>query len=96
MAHHCVVIIFVIQLQDFNKVMESSLVLRILACLVHWEHIGFFKHLLSLLSCSSNLFNSLQSWVQVAGTNKIPGIECVNISISLEVVHIEGELDGVN
>merc|ERR1719205_463593 len=95
-ANHGVVVIFVIKLQDFNKVMEASLVLGVLACLVHGEDISLGEHLLSLLALSSNLIDSLEGWVQVASTDKISGIEGINIAISLEVVDIEGKFNCVD
>ena len=38
-AQHRVVLVLVVQLQDLNKVVEASLVLGVLARLVHGEHI---------------------------------------------------------
>merc|ERR1712024_90780 len=95
-SNHGVVIIFVIKLQDFNKVVESTLVLGVLACLVHGEDISLGEHLLSLLGLSSNLIDGLEGWVQVASTDKISGIEGINIAISLEVVDIEGKFNCVD
>merc|ERR1712001_734313 len=95
-SNHGVVVIFVIKLQDFNKVVEATLVLGVLACLVHGEDISLGEHLLSLLALSSNLIDGLEGWVKVASTDKISGIEGINIAISLEVVDIEGKFDCVN
>merc|ERR1712119_195045 len=82
-ANHGVVVIFIIELQDFNKVMETTLVLGVLARFVHGEDISLGEHLLSLLSLSSNLIDSLESWVQVTCTDQVPGIEGINIAITL-------------
>ena len=38
-AQHRVVLVLVVQLQDLNEVVEASLVLGVLARLVHGEHI---------------------------------------------------------
>merc|ERR1712142_1051074 len=65
-SNHGVVVIFVIKLQDFNEVVESTLVLGVLACLVHGEDISLGEHLLALLGLTSDLFNGLEGWVQVA------------------------------
>merc|ERR1712098_746714 len=73
-SNHGVVVIFVIELQDFNEVVESPLVLGVLACLVHGEDISLGEHLLSLLRLSSNLLNSLEGGVQVAGTDEVTSI----------------------
>merc|ERR1712029_194913 len=57
---------FVIELQDLNEVMETSLVLGVLAGLVHGEDISLAEHLLSLLGGSSDLGDGLEGGVQVA------------------------------
>merc|ERR1712178_153313 len=93
---HGVVVIFVIKLQDLNKVVESSLVLAVLAGLVHGEDLSLGQHLLSLLLSSSNLSDGLEGWVQVTGSDQISSIEGINLAISLEVIDIKGEFDGVN
>ena len=93
---HGVVVIFVVQLQDLNEVVESSLVLGVLAGLVHGEDISLGEHLLSLLLSSSNLSDGLEGGVEVAGSDEVTSVEGVNLAISLEVIDIEGEVDGVN
>merc|ERR1719431_700323 len=93
---HSVVLIFVIKLQNFNEVMESTLVLGVFASLVHGEDISLGKHLLSLLSLTSNLLDGLEGWVQVASTDEISGIEGINFAVSLEVIDIEGKFDGID
>merc|ERR1712077_59596 len=95
-SDHGVVIVFVIKLQDFNEVMEASLVLGVLACLVHGEDFSLGKGLLSLLGLTSNFLNGSEGGVQVAGTDEISGIEGINLSISLEVIDIEGKLNCVD
>jgi len=93
-SNHGVVVIFVIKLQDFNEVVESTLVLGVLACLVHGEDISLGKDLLALFSLASDLSDGLEGWVQVAGTDEVSGVEGINIAISLEVIDIESKFDG--
>ena len=93
-AKHGVVVVFVVQLQDLNKVVESTLVLGLLGGLVHGEAVILAQGLLALLSLASDLGNGLQGGVQVAGSHQITGIEGVNLAISLEVIDVEGEVDG--
>ena len=93
-AKHGVVVVFVVQLQDLNKVVESTLVLGLLGGLVHGEAVILAQGLLALLSLASDLGNGLQGGVKVAGSHQIAGIEGVNLAISLEVIDIEGEVDG--
>merc|ERR1719318_2322136 len=95
-SNHRIVIIFVIELKDFNKVMESPLVLGILACLVHWVNLSFGECLLPLLCLSSNLINSLECWVQVTGTDEVTRIEGINSAISLEVIDVKSKLNCIN
>merc|ERR1719464_563153 len=91
-----VVGIFVVQLQDLNEVVEASLVLGVLAGLVHGEDIGLGQELLSLGDSTSDLLDGLQGWVQVAGTDEVAGVEGINLAVSLEVVDVKGEVDGIN
>merc|ERR1712156_841392 len=83
---HSVVLVFVVELKDFNKVVESTLVLGVLACLVHGEDVSLGEHLLTLLGLSTDLLNSLEGWVEVASTDEVTGIEGIDLAISLEVV----------
>ena len=76
--------------------MESSLVLGILACLVHWVDVIQVKHLRTLLGLSSNLSDGLQGWIQITGTQKVTSIEGINSSISLEVIDIKSKFNCIN
>merc|ERR1712020_368756 len=91
-----VVGIFVVQLQDLNEVVEATLVHGVLAGLVHGEDIGLGKELLSLGDSTTDLLDGLQGWVEVAGTDKVANIEGINLAISLEVIDVKGEVDGIN
>ena len=95
-GQHGVVVIFVVELQDLNEVVEASLVLGVLALLVHGEDIGLGQELLSLAASTSDLLDGLQGGVQVAGTDEVAGVEGINLAVSLEVVDVKGEVDGVN
>merc|ERR1712020_541167 len=91
-----VVGIFVVQLQDLNEVVEATLVLGVLACLVHGEDIGLGEELGALLDTTTDLLDGLEGGVQVAGADEVAGVEGVNLAISLEVIDVKGEVDGVN
>merc|ERR1719499_2261127 len=73
--------------------MESTLVLGVLAGFVHGEDVSLGEHLLALLGLSTDLLNSLEGWVEVASTDEVTSIEGINLTISLEVIDIEGEFD---
>ena len=94
MAQHGVVVVLVVQLQDLDKVVESTLVLGLLAGLVHGEDIGLGEHLLALLLLAANLLDGLEGGVQVAGAEQVAGIVGVDLAVTLEVIDIEGEIDG--
>jgi len=96
MGQHSVIIIFVVQLQDLNKVVEATLVLGVLGSLVGGVALGLGEDLLALLGLTADLGNGLEGGVQVAGTDEITQVESINLTISLEVIDIEGEFNGVN
>ena len=94
MGQHSVIIIFVVQLQDLNKVVEATLVLGVLGSLVGGVALGLGEDLLALLGLTADLGNGLEGGVQVAGTDEITQVESINLTISLEVIDIEGEFNG--
>merc|ERR1712176_1099415 len=94
--HDGVVVIFVVELHDLNEVMEASLVLGILAGLEHGEDVSLGEHFLSLLCGSTDVSDGLEGGVDVAGPHEVTSVESINLAISLEVVDVEGELQGVN
>jgi len=96
MGQHGVVIVFVVQLQDLNKVVEATLVLGVLAGLVHGEDIGLGEELLALGDSTTDLLDGLQGGVQVAGADKVADVEGIDLAVSLEVIDVKGEVDGIN
>ena len=93
-AHHGVVVIFIIKLQDLHKVVKTTLVLRVLAGFVHGEHVCLLQLFLSLLGLAADLGDGLQGGVEVAGADEVSGVEGVDIAVTLEVINIESEFDG--
>jgi hypothetical protein len=91
-----VVGIFVVQLQDLNEVVEATLVLGVLAGLVHGEDIGLGEELLALGDSTADLLDGLQGGVQVAGADEVANVEGVDLAVSLEVIDVKGEVDGIN
>ena len=89
-----VVGIFVVQLKDLNEVVEATLVLGVLARLVHGEDIGLGEELCALLHTTTDLLDGLEGGVQVAGADKVANVEGINLAISLEVIDVKGEVDG--
>ena len=95
-SKHGIVRIFVIQLQDLNEVVEATLVLGVLAGLVHGVDLGLGQELGSLGAAATDLLDGLQGGVEVAGADKVTDVEAINLAVSLEVVHIESKVDGCN
>jgi len=93
---HGVVSIFVVELQDLNEVVEASLVLGVLAGLVQGEDVSLGQELGALGRVTTDFLDGLQGGVLVAGADEVADVEGVNLAISLEVIDIEGEFDGVN
>merc|ERR1719439_69475 len=81
---------------SFIKDLASSLVLGVLAGLVHGEDLGLGQHLLALFLGSSDLLDGLEGGVEVAGSDEVSGVEGIDLAISLEVIDIESEFDGVD
>ena len=94
MGKHGVVVVFVVELEDLNKVVEASLVLGVLAGLVHGEDIGLGEELLALGDSTADLLDGLQGGVQVAGADEVANVEGVDLAVSLEVIDVKGEVDG--
>ena len=92
MGQHRVVFILVVKLQNFNEVVESSLVLTSLAVDVHGEGLLLRDHLPALLSAAPDVGDGLQGRVEVAGPHQVSGKECINFAITFEVINIEGEV----
>jgi len=95
-ADHGVVLVFVIQLQDLNEVVESTLVLGVLAGLVDGVHFALLQHLLALLLLASDLGDGLEGGVEVAGSQQVAGVEGVDLTVALEVVDVEGEVESLD
>ena len=74
--------------------MEATLVLGVLARLVHGEDIGLGEELGALLDTTTDLLDGLEGGVEVAGADEVAGVEGDNLAISLEVIDVKGEVDG--
>merc|ERR1712002_57141 len=95
-SNHGIVSIFAVQLQDLNEVVEATLVLGVLAGLVHGEDVSLTQELGSLGLSTTDLIDGLQGGVEVTGADEVSGIEGIDLAVTLEVVDVEGELDRVN
>ena len=93
MGQHSIVLVLVIELQNFNKVVEASLVFGVLAGLVHGEHLGLGDGLYALLGLASDLLNGLHGGVEVASPDEVANIEGIYFSVSLEVIDIKSKVD---
>jgi len=91
-----VVLVLVVQLQDLNEVVESTLVLGLLAGLVDGVAVDLLQHPLALLLLTSDLGDGLEGWVEVAGSEEVAGVEGIDLTVSLEVIDVEGEVEGLD
>merc|ERR1712038_1368800 len=82
--------------QDLTEVVEATLVLGVLAGLVHGEDIGLGEELFALGDSTTDLLDGLQGGVQVAGADEVANVEGVDLAVSLEVIDVKGEVDGIN
>ena len=87
------VLILVVQLQDLDEVVEAAGVLWVLGLLEERVEVIKLEGLLSLLALTSQLGDGLEGWVQVAGAEQVSNVEAINLTVALEVIDLEGELD---
>ena len=93
LAKHGLVGIFVVQFQDLNEIVDATGVLGVLGLLEEGIHVFEADGLLALLLLTTNISNGLHGGVQVAGADEVTDVETINLTISLEVIDLEGELD---
>lgn len=87
------VIVFVVQFQDFNEVMDATLVLGVLDLCENRIKVIKYHDFLALFFHAADFTDSENSGVQVAGPQKVSDVEPIDLAISLEVIHIKGEFD---
>ena len=90
---HGLVVVLVVQLQDFNEIVDATGVLGVLGLFEEGIHILEDDGLLALFLLTSNLDNGLHGGVQVASADEISNVETIDLAISLEVIDLKGELD---
>ena len=87
------VLVLVVQLQDFNEVVEAAGVLGVLGLLEDRVEVVELDGLLSLLGLTAQLSDGLQGGVEVAGAEEVADVEAIDLTVALEVIDLEGELD---
>jgi len=91
-VHDGAVFGLVVELKDFNEVLEGT---SILVLLDGGEDGQKFVHLYFLLTSSdieAQLFNNGIGWVQVQGSEKISLVNAIDFALALRVEDGEGEL----
>ena len=73
--------------------MEATGILGVLGFFEDGVELINLQGSLSLVVLSSELTDGLECGVQVAGTKQVSNVETVNLTISLEVIDLEGKLD---
>ena len=73
--------------------MEATGVLGVLGLLEDGVEVVELDGLLSLLALTAQLSDGLQGGVEVAGTEEVSNVEAIDLTVTLEVIDLEGELD---
>ena len=92
-AEDGLVFVFVIELQDLNEVMDATGVLGVLGLLEDGVHVLEGDHPLALVLLATDFFDGLVGGVQVTGTDEVADVEGIDLTVALEVIDLEGELD---
>ena len=87
------IFVFVVQFQDFNEVMDATLVLGKFDLGENWVKIIDNHDFLTLFFHASNVIDGQKSGVKIAGPQEVSDVETIDLAISLEVIHIKGEFD---
>jgi len=94
--HHGSVLLFVVQLQTLNEVLEGPGVLGLLHLRVDGVELLKFDELLSLLLGPTEFVNHLEGGVEVKTSKTVPKVEHVHAGFALEVIDIKGKLSSFN
>ena len=87
------IVVLVVELQDLNEIVDATGILGELGLCEDWVEVIDLHHLLALLLLTTVLLNRVEGWVEIASPQKVTNVEAIDLSVTLEVVHIEGELN---
>jgi len=93
--HHGSVLLFVVQLQTLNKVLEGPGVLGLLHLGVDWVELFKLDELLPLLLCPTKFINHLEGRVEVETPEAVSQVEHIHARLTLEVIDVKGELSSL-
>jgi len=97
LAEDGLVLVLVVQFQDFNEIVDATGVLGVLGLLEDGVHLIDGDHLLALfLETTAHVVDGVVGGVQVAGADEVTNVEGIDFAVTLEVVDLEGELDFFN
>ena len=85
------ILVFVVQLQDFNEVVDTTLVLGELDLGKDWVKVIDDHDFLALFFHATNFIDGGKGGVKIAGPEEVSDVETIDLAISLEVIHIKGE-----
>ena len=86
------VIVLVVELEDLDEVVDAAGVLGGLGLGEDGVEVVDLHHPLALLLLASELVDGVEGGVDVAGPQQVADVEPIDLAVSLEVVHIKGEL----
>lgn len=91
------VLVLVVQFQDFNEIVDAAGILGVLGLLEDGVHLVEDDHPLAfLLETTAHVLDGVHGGVQVAGTDEVTNVEGIDLTFTLEVIDLEGELDLCN
>jgi len=91
------VLVLVVQFQDFNEIVDAAGILGVLGLLEDGVHLVEDDHPLAfLLETTAHVLDGVHGGVQVAGTDEVTNVEGIDLTFTLEVIDLEGELDLFN
>ena len=85
------ILVFVVQFQDFNEVVDATSVLGKLDLGKDWVEVIEDHDLLALFLHATNFIDGCKGGVKVAGSQEVSDVEPIDLAVSLEVIHIKGE-----
>ena len=85
------ILVFVVQFQDFNEVVDATSVLGKLDLGKDWVEVIDDHDFLALFLHATNFIDGCKGGVKVAGSQEVSDVEPIDLAVSLEVIHIKGE-----
>ena len=94
LAEDGLVLVLVVQFQDFNEIVDATSILGVLGFLENGIHVIHGNVPLALIFLTTTkVYNGVIGGVQVAGTNEVTNVKGIDFAVTLEVIDLKSELD---